>query len=992
MRVFTVAFSFLSFAGVLLVASLRSATPAAPVARPTVPFDPDAITFKLTFGLKDPGNQSWDGSVKVTGGEALGLELWRPALDDSVLSSTEWKISTRPLPAFGGGKAKAKAKAARARDTVEIDEQTLQALEGDAGAGAKQQGKGKGKANQGGATGAVGDNGVFLVLKGDEQTSVEVSTPHGNFSFKLADVPWATRLTQLDGNATVERVPTTGTVAGGNREDDYPSAATAKDGTIWVGYQSYTDSTENANTGGPIDEAPTDFNRFKQQGGDQVWLTSYRDAKWAAPIAVTEGNLDVYKTATAVDGQGRVWVIWSQNVNGNWDLYARSFSDGKPNRILRLTTDPRSDLNPVATADSKGNVWVAWQGFRGDSSNVFVGRIYEDRMVASPRMGGPPTASNWDPAIVADTKGNVHVAFDTYRTGNYDVWLGMNVNSPSGPAFFPIAASLKFEARAALACDSNDRVWVAWEERGEKWGKDFGALYKEGVPLYGQGSEVKVRCFVNSETHDVPEVTANFAQGIRAYNSFPRLATDGQGRLWLLFRHRSQEGFRQNVGTVWWEYATTLNGDRWSDAVLIPNSDGLLSHLAATAVAPSGQLVAFIGGDGRQHRNPMPINNDVTVAVLPTLGVPSTPALTPTKVKIAKAEPSTESEDVKQIRAHRVNGLQILRGEFHRHTEISADGRGDGSLLDMFRYGLDVAAFDWIGNGDHDNGNGREYTWWITQKLSDAFKVGDKFIPMFTYERSVGYPDGHRNAMFAQRGIRTLPRLQGGTGMMADGRDTKMFYAYLKQFNGFCASHTSATNMGTDWRDNDPLVEPVVEIYQGDRHSYEVFGAPKTATEETQIGGYQPAGFIWNALGKGYRLGFQASSDHISTHLSYACVWADKPTRESLIAGFKQRHCYAATDNIIMDVRCGMQMMGDEFEVVGAPKLDIVIRGTGPIAKLDIVKDSAYAYSAEPNQKEVKLSWQDNNARTGATSYYYVRALQQDGQMAWASPMWIRLR
>jgi hypothetical protein len=28
--------------------------------------------------------------------------------------------------------------------------------------------------------------------------------------------------------------------------------------------------------------------------------------------------------------------------------------------------------------------------------------------------------------------------------------------------------------------------------------------------------------------------------------------------------------------------------------------------------------------------------------------------------------------------------------------------------------------------------------------------------------------------------------------------------------------------MGTDWRDNDPVVEPVVEIYQGDRQNYEM--------------------------------------------------------------------------------------------------------------------------------------------------------------------------
>jgi hypothetical protein len=29
---------------------------------------------------------------------------------------------------------------------------------------------------------------------------------------------------------------------------------------------------------------------------------------------------------------------------------------------------------------------------------------------------------------------------------------------------------------------------------------------------------------------------------------------------------------------------------------------------------------------------------------------------------------------------------------------------------------------------------------------------------MFSYERSVNYPDGHRNVIFARRGIHTLPR------------------------------------------------------------------------------------------------------------------------------------------------------------------------------------------------------------------------------------------
>src|SRR5262245_20471981 len=192
----------------------------------------------------------------------------------------------------------------------------------------------------------------------------------------------------------------------------------------------------------------------------------------------------------------------------------------------------------------------------------------------------------------------------------------------------------------------------------------------------------------------------------------------------------------------------------------------------------------------------------------------------------------------------------------------------------MFRYAIDAAGMDWLCAGDHDYGGGREYTWWQIQKLDDAFHLPRGFTPVFGYERSVRYPDGHRNVMFAQRGIRSLPRLAGTQPNAVARGDTAMLYRYLRQFDGICSSHTSATDMGTDWRDNDPKLEPVVEIYQGDRNNYEYLGAPRAGREGDSPGGFQPAGFVWNALAKGYRLGFQASSDHTSTHISYAvaCV------------------------------------------------------------------------------------------------------------------------
>jgi hypothetical protein len=216
-----------------------------------------------------------------------------------------------------------------------------------------------------------------------------------------------------------------------------------------------------------------------------------------------------------------------------------------------------------------------------------------------------------------------------------------------------------------------------------------------------------------------------------------------------------------------------------------------------------------------------------------------------------------------------------------------------------------------------------------------------------------------------------------------------VLFAYLKHFGGMCASHTSATSMGTDWRDNNREVEPVVEIYQGCRHNYERPGAPRSPTKETQIGGFEPKGFVNLALEKGYRLGFQCSSDHISTHISYAVVVTDDISRQGIIDAFKKRHSYGATDNIVLVVRSGDHLMGDEFTTDKPPTLEITVHGPRPIAKLHVVRDNKYVYSTEPNKRDVSLRYTDMDPNKGKTSYYYVRVEQDDGNIAWASPLWI---
>ncbi len=852
-------------------------------------------------------------------------------------------------------------------------------------------------------------NGPILRLDLDAPATATVTlkTRQGNLSFKLADLQPGTRKPYLEGRATVVREEGAVRLTGRETEDDYPALAKGPDGTVWLAYVEYQPDPpivmDRVKAGSFEELAPTG-------NGDQIVLMRFDGRTWYPPLEVTNPGLDVWRPTVAVDGHGVVWVAWAQQVDGDWEIFHRRFNPGKgggPGRwseITRVTHHPGTDFNVVAATDSAGVVWLAWQSWREDNFDIMLAAQADGHPWQEPRVLSKSKANDWSPAIAADGQGNVYVAYDTYDQGNYDVLLAV-VNKEART--IPVATSAKFEARPHLACDAQGRVWIAYEEGDEQWGKDYahpgnvsnvGLEKNLGFALYVNRT-VRVKCLEGGKLMEpAGDLEKAFAASpLRRNKSLPRLAVDASGGVWLLVRHHLVPGA---AGEAWQSFAFRNDGSRWSFVCPLADSENLMD--VRPALVPFGQgVLAVYSGDDRiatQNRD----QDDLFAAILqpaaaagpPQLvAAPSAPAAT-----LATVHPH-EAEDVAKMREARVDAdgkkLRVLRGEFHRHTEYGSHNDGDGLLEDAWRYALDPAALDWIGIGDHDNGFGVDYYWWTFQKVTDLFQNPPRFVAEHVYERSVGYPNGHRNVIMPRRGIRPLPRHEQPVANGTEDKgsaDTKMLYAYLKHFGGICASHTSATNMGTDWRDNDPDVEPVVEIYQGHRHNYERPDAPRAPTRQTQIGGFEPKGFINLALDKGYRLGFQASSDHISTHLSYGMVLTDDVSRQGIIDAFKKRHSYAATDNILLDVRCGGHLMGDTFELKQRPTLDIRIAGTAPVAKVHVLRNNQYVYTGTPNKQEMSLRYTDNDAPAGKACFYYLRVEQADGNLAWSSPFWVTFK
>ena len=221
-----------------------------------------------------------------------------------------------------------------------------------------------------------------------------------------------------------------------------------------------------------------------------------------------------------------------------------------------------------------------------------------------------------------------------------------------------------------------------------------------------------------------------------------------------------------------------------------------------------------------------------------------------------------------------------------------------------------------------------------------------------------------------------------------------MLYAYLRHFGGICATMPAPRGWAPTGATTIPSWSPLWRSTKAtatttNAREHRGFLPGELASAKTGGEAPHPKGFIWKALAKGYRLGFESSSDHVSTHSSYAILLVEQSGRQALIDAFRARRCYAATDNILLVVKCGGHLMGEEFALAGWPTLEIQARGTAPIAKLEIIRNNRYVYSGSPNAAAVDLRWTDTDPPAGGVNYYYVRLQQADTNLAWSSPLWI---
>ncbi|NRA90220.1 MAG: DUF3604 domain-containing protein [Simkaniaceae bacterium] len=221
-----------------------------------------------------------------------------------------------------------------------------------------------------------------------------------------------------------------------------------------------------------------------------------------------------------------------------------------------------------------------------------------------------------------------------------------------------------------------------------------------------------------------------------------------------------------------------------------------------------------------------------------------------------------------------------------------------------------------------------------------------------------------------------------------------------------------------------PEYEKAVEIYNawGSSECTAAEGNPRPISSKGRKGIKEKAdGSIRKALNKNYRFGFVAGGlddrgvfkelfdvDQFQYSPGLTAVLATNHSRDGIVQALGKKSCYATTGpRIVAGIEIAGSAMGSELNTKAKPGLAYNRHITGYAVGLDnikevlIIRNGKVFHTFNPKDDTFEFAFDDDEPLEKAALkgggeappfvYYYMRVEQNDGHLAWTSPIWIDL-
>ncbi len=803
-----------------------------------------------------------------------------------------------------------------------------------------------------------------------------------------------------------------------------PMLTTGADGTAWVCWLS-------------------------REKNDQelVYAGRYVDGVWSSPMRVSANPGKYESPVIACLSDGRPVVAWVSIEESRWELTSSLWSGDEFGDPVAVPAGAGRAANPQMASGNDGALWLTWESYSEGRFRVMLNG-FQNGQWGSPVDITDGRANAYDPAISVDPRsGRVWVAYSAVDNGvERAIFLtGYNPDSGAEPAIeMAVGGRLEgapaINAYPAVLCDDAGRVWVAYQNDNPKSKRNHDTCW--------QGDQdVSVVCWDGDRLTRVRPGTSGYG-GREVLTDredlFPALVRDGAGRL-LLFsrdvRGKEEYGEGQSLRCEYHFRAGALDGAKgWTPPeILLEDGQDELGALSRTAVTRAdgnavwiawqddnirvgGQAYDVVGIDAPNVSNIRVARVEIPEEVAPleeAVLVETAPGerrpvrATGINAPALRGRPAIPRRTI-EAKGHTYT---LLMGNLHEHSNIpNSCSRGtaaDGTFFDNYRYGIDVQGYDFMALTDHDNGYYYEVAWRKNLRAADFYNQPPHFIAVPAYEfsfldhwtwgRAFHPALGSQNLYFASREDAARFVDEQGVLYTMGHEETDNLVKLLAMLrkkgikDAVLPPHQLTDYYSvTDWSIVDDEYRTVMEIFQT-RGSYEYRGCPRQSTcnlvygTEDEAAGSDTA-WAQDALARGQRMGFFASSDHFATGVGTAALLVKEVSRHGIIEAMKARRCYATTgDKIFVDFRINGAIMGREIRCAARPRITARVEGTAPLREVALFKNNELAYEKKGEelggQPCFDLDFIDHAFHED--SFYYLRVIQDNEEMAWASPIWV---
>lgn len=778
---------------------------------------------------------------------------------------------------------------------------------------------------------------------------------------------------------------------------------------------------------------------------EHVMVSEFRTGRWLLPVSVTPEAGRHESPRIACGSTGSPMVVWIRIEADRWVLEGSAYEDGAFCRPAPVQSGPGKAANPALTAGADGSFWLAWESYQDGRFRIRLSR-YIGGSWQAPMDVTDAAASSYDPAVAVDDKsGKLWIAYSAVDNeaeraiflAGYDVEGGR-----LGPAI-EVALGGRWphgpncNSYPSLLCDAEGRVWVAYENDSPN---------RDAITACFQGSrECSVVCFhdgklwevkAQSEKHDGRDILTG------RNDHYPLLLADKLGRIWLLARDYHTETNEKPADLqnrrVWHYRASLLDGrNGWTEPEIHLDRRVRLGSLSRATGVWLGQFLFVAWQEDNIFEyyaapNPngvslpcKPVFSNICVARFKASGEAresEEPVLAETNAGVRTDLDGIGSANLRgrrwiPRRTIEASGEKytLVMGNLHEHTALSlCDKNGaDGTLDENYRYARDVHGYDFMAVTDHDHHMYYDAAWRKTIRAADFYDDAPHFLALPAYEFSFLNWKTWGRTWIPALGSQILyfgshasaARFVKGDGSVycvydEESGDLKKLLALLHEKgvkDAVLPPHQLTDYYSvSDWSIKDPEYRTVMEIFQV-RGSYEYEGCPRQVQVHLIPGTTEKAAGVdgaWaqDALARGQRMGFIACGDHFATGTGTTVLMVREISRQGIIEALKARRCYATTgDKIFLDFRIDGHLMGREINATRKPRITVAVEGTDALREIVVFKNNKVIY--EKNEadlagaKDYSVDYVDDNFTEN--SYYYLRVIQANNEIAWASPVWV---